>query len=174
MGRAPHTDQPEEWINKTELARIFGKTTRQLDNYHDEGMPDNGESGAKRRFPLNACREWFTKYQLDVMMRERGNVDGDTAKALKTHYEAELKRMDLLERQGMTTTVIDATDMMERKLVSIRNRFTSVPTIYAPRLTNIPTAAEMMQKLSDMLNDVWSSIVAEQGNASDTNSDDTE
>lgn len=134
-------------VSQTELARIVGYSTRQVQRFVEQGLPRDGE-GRGARYPLAECVQWILQHvqaQADASSESLA-VKRERAELLKV--QRAIAEIELHERQGSVVAIEDAVrlsvEFAERFMTIVKN----LPA-RAPSFTGLSTA-EARRRLRDL------------------------
>jgi hypothetical protein len=141
--RMPQETRPDSYTPKDTAERL-GITTRALLNYEKLGLPHAG-SGASKRYPWPASREWFSDYLQDQAAPDGSDLE--VARVRKWTAEAKRAEYELARTEGSMVAVADMERLLEDVLQRLRGQLLSLPKKLAPRVAGCASYSEALLML---------------------------
>jgi hypothetical protein len=122
---------------------------RQLENLIIQGMPCEGEEGA-RRIPWPEARAWRDQ-QFINLGKSYGAGKRTDAKERRAEADAELIELELAERRGELMTLAEGERILDAAFGRVRAKLLAFPHAAAMRITgdNLPLRIKEAQLLVD-------------------------
>ncbi len=115
-------------LTQTELARVFGVTTKTVQRWVERGLPREGE-GRKATYPLEPCIAWVREKDREEAIDaarprtlEEARIRKATADAELAEYELGLRRKELMTVAQYNAAVSGAFSRVKAQLVTLENR----------------------------------------------------
>lgn len=115
-------------LTQTELARVFGVTTKTVQRWVERGLPREG-IGRKATYPLEACIVWVREKDREEAIDaarprtlEEARIRKATADAELAEYELGLRRKELMTLAQYRAAVSGAFSRVRAQLVTLENR----------------------------------------------------
>lgn len=141
-------------VNKTELARILGISTKTVSRYQTEGLPFTGK-GQSARFDVTACVQWYAQKQAQIAMSQvdigKVSLSEEEVKVRKLLAEAQMKELELAQMRGELVLVEDAEKEITRHLTQLRGKVTAIPGVWGAKVLGLKDIHEAVDILSDLV-----------------------
>lgn len=143
----------EQQLNKADVARLFGVTTKTITNWLKDDFPRTGR-GKATKYPVQECIEWYTERKIkDRLSRTEVGQEMLTekeAKARKASYEAALKEFELYELQGSLVRVESVTAHIDKIITQLKNSILSIPGAWSEQLLGLKDRTQAMELLDTL------------------------
>ncbi|MCH7566001.1 MAG: hypothetical protein IH968_19510 [Gemmatimonadetes bacterium] len=117
-------------ISQTDLARVFGVSTRTIQRWEEEGLRE-ARIGRRATYALPVAVAW----RVDRERRESDVMDFNEARARKMAAQAELTEIEVARARAEYIHVSDLDHLLAEPLARLRGRLLSFAGVVAPRLT---------------------------------------
>ena len=137
---------PLETINRTELAKLLGYSTKAVDNWRLRGLPHDTTG----RFPTYNVADvvaWLRARDVEEAVasgkRPDGAIDLEELRKRKALADTEISELALEEARGQVVPFTIVIEEVEDCFLRIRSKLLSMKTRYAGRWARISTAPKM-------------------------------
>lgn len=137
-------------MNKVEIAKCFRVSTNTLSEWVKKGCPceKKGRNGEEYHFDLPAVITWRVEQLVQQAMGPIfGGHDLRDAERREAFAKAELRELELAEKQKTLINTQAAARIVERGIMEARSQLLALPTKLAPRLIAFKTPAQIKAAL---------------------------
>lgn len=143
-------------MNRSQIAQVFGVSVVTIDAWVRKDCPfeKKGRNGAQYEFSLPAVITWRVEQLVSQAMGMfRSGDDIKTAEKRLAFAQAEIKELELAEKQGVLINTEAAAKLVERGIMETRSQLLALPTKLAPRLPACKTAPQFKAVLDKAVRD---------------------
>jgi phage terminase Nu1 subunit (DNA packaging protein) len=137
---------PIETINRTELAKLLGYSTKAVDNWRLRGLPHD-TSGKHPRYVVADVVAWLRARDVEDAVasgkRPDGAIDLEELRKRKALADTEISELALEEARALVVPFTIVIEEVEDCFLRIRSKLLSMKTRYSGRWARITTAPKM-------------------------------
>ena len=127
-------------VNMATLAEIMGVTPKTINQWVNQGMPQEGMDGRSRKFDTAECLVWRVQKEADDI---RASIEGvipehmeyKEAQRRKEAANAQLAELELAEKRGQVAQILDIMTNVCEALSGVRAKLVSMSSRLAGPLT---------------------------------------